>query len=351
MTDGGQEDGAEAAASGARRAVLAAAAGHILARAVHLAVELGLADALAGGAKTARQLAAEIAADETALRRLLHFLARHGFFAEGGDGRFEPTATGRLLRSDAPANTAEVVRSLGSPAVWNAFGILAQSVRSGRPPEERRGGRLYERRGDLPHEAMLSRAMTGYHAGEPEAVAAAYDFGPAARILDVGGSSGHLIGALLLRHPHLHGIVYDRPGIEAEARAYLGGLGLAGRFDFAGGDFFHSVPAGADLYILSHILHDWSDRDALRILLSCRSAMAEGARLIVLEALMTGDGGGESEIPADMLLLANSEGRLRTLAEHRDLLDRAGLRFCRTMACGPLVSLIEAERRDGRARS
>ncbi|HEX2763394.1 MAG TPA: methyltransferase [Allosphingosinicella sp.] len=324
-----------------RAGVLAAAGGHILARAIHVTSVLGLADRFGSGPETAGTLAAATATDEGALRRLLHFLARHGFFEESENGGYALTDRGAMLRSDAPAETAAVIQSLGHGDVWAAFGDLADTVRSGFP-RGRPAGPIYDPSGTLPHEASFSRAMAGYHAGEPEAVAEGYEFTDVVTVVDVGGSSGGLLSTILVRHPHLRGIVFDRPGIRPHAQATLAEHGLEARCSFAGGDFFAAVPEGGDLYILSHILHDWPDADALRILRSCRAAMANEARLAIIEAFRSPGGEGESEIPADLLLLAATQGRLRDVAEYGALLSSAGFRPTHTLACGPRVSLIEA---------
>jgi hypothetical protein len=323
-----------------RAAILAAASGHVLARAIHVAAELGLADRIEEPV-LAGELAPAIGADAAALYRLMHFLARHDILAEDEAGRFTLTETGAMLRADAPAQTAAVIRSLAAPGMWNAFGGLIDAVRTGVPAGHWRNGRLYEGRGTVPEE-KLGAAMIGYHAGEPDAVAEAYDFGGLERIVDVGGSSGNLLSAILRRYPEAHGTVYDRPGIAEEAGRRFMAMGLAQRARFVGGNFFDSVPAGGHLYILSHILHDWSDADALRILCACRRGMGSEAKLIVLEALMVPAGTGETEIPADLLLLASTEGRFRTREEHAALLAAAGFRLMRVVACGAPVSIIEA---------
>jgi hypothetical protein len=324
-----------------RAEVLAAASGHILARALQVAVELGLADCFGDARQSAAALASATKTDARALRRLLHFLARHDYFVETEEG-FGLTDKGALLRSNAPGGTAAVIRSLGHAEVWAAFGRLGETVRSGEDP--RRGARLYGRTAGRDSEARVSRAMAGYHFGEPAAVAKAYDFSAFATVVDVGGSGGALLTTILAAHPHLIGTVFDRPGAEAEARNAITAANLGARCRFVGGDFFAGArPKGADLYILSHILHDWPDGKARRILEGCRRAMGSGARLIVLEALMSPGGEGESEIPADLLLLANCEGRLRSALEHEALLGSAGFRLGRIIPCGPRVSLIEAE--------
>jgi hypothetical protein len=326
-----------------RAEVLAAASGHILARAIHVALALDLADRFENGARCVRELAVECGAAERALRRILHFLARHGYFEERDGDLFALTARGAMLRSEAPSWTADVIRSLGHPGVWEAFGDLEAAVRNGRGREERRGPALYEPSGDLPHEVQFSRAMAGYHAGEPEAVATHYDFARYRSVVDIGGSGGVLISEILLRYPQIRATIFDRPGLAAHAMYNLRASSVDDRSDFHGGNFFDAVPGGADLYILSHILHDWPDSDARRILRSCRAAMGRESRLLVLEALTAPGGAGESEIPADVLLLANTDGRLRTAEEHRALLESAELRLTRIVPCGPRVSAVEAE--------
>lgn len=326
-----------------RAEVLAAASDHVLARAIHVACDLGLADCFQGESNTAAAVGSALGVDATAVRRLLHLLSREGFFDEYADGSFLITERGAMLRSDAPGATADVIRFLGHPGVWEALRSLEQTIRNETPPLPRLRG-LYEPSGRLPHEREFGRAMSGYHWSEPEALADHYDFSAFRSIVDVGGSGGALICALLERFPTLRGTIFDRPGLEEEALATIASRGLEKRCTFIGGDFFRKVPEGKELYILSHILHDWPEREAVSILRSCSEAMGMAGRLIILEALITPDGEGESPIPADILLLANTGGRLRTLEEHRALLAAAGLRFNRTVACGPLVSLIEAAR-------
>ncbi|TMJ17997.1 MAG: hypothetical protein E6G94_00855, partial [Alphaproteobacteria bacterium] len=126
-----------------RNEVLRAASGHILARAIQIAVQLALADRCADRPKSARELAAECGADPSSLRRLLHFLSRHGYFEGDKEGRYSLGPAGAMLRSDAPGGAAAVIRSLGSPEVWYSFDRLAESVRDGLPPEHRRGGQVY----------------------------------------------------------------------------------------------------------------------------------------------------------------------------------------------------------------
>jgi hypothetical protein len=324
-----------------RAAVLAAAAGHVLARSLHVAVDLRLAERLRQGPLSSAELARLTATDETSLYRLMHFLGRHGYFEEQAGRSFALARLGRLLCADAPDNLPAVIRSLGHQGVWAAFSDFSAAIRTGEAPESGRGRSLYQRHREADDHA-LAEAMAGYHAGEPERVAEQGDFARASLIVDVGGSSGGLLTAILTRHPHLRGIVFDRPGLAADAEKRIQAAGARDRCRFVGGDFFAEVPAGGDTYLLSHVLHDWSDREALEILRCCRRAMPAGARLLLIEALMTPEGHNEDELPADLMLLANTEGRLRTLEEYRLLMSDAGMKLETAAGCGPTLTIIEA---------
>ena len=71
-----------------------------------------------------------------------------------------------------------------------------------------------------------------------------------------------------------------------EARRRLIAEGVADRCQLVPGDFFAEVPAGADAYVLSRVLHDWTDDDARRVLAACRAAMGPGSRLLIVEAIL-----------------------------------------------------------------
>jgi SAM-dependent methyltransferase len=307
-----------------RNKVLADAAGHILARALHVASELQLAEQFGDGTMASTDLAARTGSDGTAMHRLLDYLAAHGYFEALPGGGFRLTPLGTMLRRDAPDKAAAVIASLGHPGVWAAFGNLGEVVRTGLPPEQGRGRALYAQPANSAADQLLADSMIGYHAGEPALVAERFDFSASSRVVDVGGSSGRLLTAILAAHPHLSGVVFDRAGTEPEACALIADAGLSDRCTFTAGSFFDVVPEGADTYILSHILHDWSDREAADILASCRRAMGPGSRLLIIEAIRSSPGEGAGTLPADMLLLATTQGRLRTLEEMMVLLERSG---------------------------
>jgi O-methyltransferase domain len=136
---------------------------------------------------------------------------------------------------------------------------------------------LFEYLAQRPEEVSLfSESMIGLHSQEPPAVAAAYDFSTFNTIVDVGGATGSMLAAILTRHAGPRGVLFDRPHVVADAPALLAAKGISDRVTIEPGDFFKTVPAGADAYVLSHIIHDWSEDQCLTILGHVRKAMNAG---------------------------------------------------------------------------
>jgi hypothetical protein len=176
-------------------------------------------------------------------------------------------------------------------------------------------------------------------------VVGAYDFAGIRRLVDVGGGSGALLSAILCAVPAMHGVLVDLPGAIPHARRRLEADGLADRAECRAGDFFAAVPDGADAYLLSRVIHDWDDADAVRILATCRAAMADDARLLLAEAVLPERARARPEaIRMDLHMLVLLGGRERTEAEYRALLADAGLDLRQTVptASPAGLSVIEA---------
>lgn len=131
--------------------------------------------------------------------------------------------------------------------------------------------------------------------------------------------------------------------MTSRAQALIARAGLADRCRTVGGDFFASVPAGADAYLLRHILHDWEDPDAVAILRNCREAMPPQGRVLVVEMVLPpGNTPGFGKwLDLMMLLVA---GRERTEAEYRLLFGAAGLELNRVLPTTAEVNILEAVR-------
>jgi O-methyltransferase domain/Dimerisation domain len=318
-------------------AVNALVGGHRISQAIYVAAELGIADHLIEAPRTAADLAARVGADAEALYRVLRFLTGLGLFEEVAARTFALTAQGATLRSDVPGSLRATARMVVSDYHWQSWGALLAAVRTGETAFHKvHGSGLFDYLETRPDaQRVFADAMTANTARAGNTIAAAYDFSSVKTLADIGGGRGLLLATLLRAHPHLSGILFDRPEVVADATTSFTAAGVAARGTIVSGDFFKAVPAGADAYMLRHIIHDWNDADAIRILQTCRAALGPNARLLMIERPL-GDGHprGLPQLHFDMEMLANLGGKERTRDEYCALLTAAGLRVSRTIALG-----------------
>ena len=161
-------------------------------------------------------------------------------------------------------------------------------------------------------------------------------------MVDVGGGQGGLLSAILAANPEVRGVLFDLPHVAAMAQQHLESAGLASRSLASAGDFFKEVPPGGDLYLLRKVIHDWDDENARRILRACRAALADSARLLIVEMVIPDDNAPAYGKLLDLLMLVYSGGRERTEQEYRMLLESAGFSLARIIATTSTVSIIEA---------
>jgi predicted O-methyltransferase YrrM len=313
-----------------------------LSRAIYVAVELGIADLLADGPRTAGDLAATTNTDAPSLYRVLRLLASEGVFAEIAEGRFELTPRAAALRKDAGPARLQVL-FLGRPASWQAAGNLSHTVRTGETAfNQMHGVDFFEYNRRHPDDQLLfDQLMAAQTKPVARAVAAKYDFSAMASIIDVGGGRGALAIEILTAHPHLRGMVFDQPAVAAEAAEAIAAAGLSERCEGVGGDFFRSVPNGHDAYLMKYILHDWDDKDCVAILRSCRSAMGAGGHLLVVEAIIPPGNEPSFGKTQDINMLINVGGCERTEAEYRALYEAAGLELTRCIPVMGELNIIE----------
>jgi O-methyltransferase domain len=311
-------------------------------RLVHLAARLKLPSHLAQGPRTAEELAPMTATFAPPLYRVMRTLAGLGFFAEDVEHRFALRPLGAALKSGTPSHAAAL--TLGGEIVTRSLDQVLYSVQTGSTGFERSFGLpLFDWLTANPVQASLfNDTMVGFHGMEPPAIASAYDFSDFQTIADVGGSTGNLLATILSQHPGPHGILFDVPHVVRDAPTLIQQRGLEDRIRIEGGNFFESVPAGADAYILSHIIHDWSRDQCLIILGHCRRAMNSGGRLLLAEMVLPD---GDAPYPGkllDMVMLTVTGGEERTASQYSALLDEAGFRMRRVVQTASLVSIVEA---------
>jgi hypothetical protein len=148
----------------------------------------------------------------------------------------------------------------------------------------------------------------------------------------------------LKQHPVLKGALFDLPPTADVARHFLAGQDLSHRCDVCAGDFFHSVPAGYDAYLIKSVLHDWDDEKAVQILRHCRDAMPGHGRVLVIEIVVSpGKPMGHPHPMIDLEMMVTFGGKERTEHEFATLLSRAGLTLeLVTPITGSFFSVVEA---------
>ncbi|HSH58787.1 MAG TPA: methyltransferase [Acidimicrobiales bacterium] len=315
--------------------------GHVISQIVATVATLGLADELSRGPRSSDDLARTTGADPDALARLLRASTGLGLFVEVGRGEFALSPVGEWLRSDGPS-LRQLAIAMAGPGHWRSLERLSDVIATGRPaPPDVLGMSLWDYYRHNPEERGAFATAMGYiSAVVADEVVAHFDVSGFRRIIDVGGSQGILLARLLEASPHATGVLFDLPEIVAEANQHLRRHGVDDRVETVAGDFFSEVPSGGDLYLLKHILHDWDDRRAARILERCHAAGGAGHTLIVVERLL-----GPSADPvahvADVLMLAMFGGRERTQAEYESLLEDGGYRLARVVPLS-MFALLEA---------
>jgi hypothetical protein len=316
--------------------------GFILSGALAAVTELKVAEHLEQGPKSPGLLAEEIGADAASLFRALRLLASVGVFTEDAEGRFGLTPAADLLRSQAPGSLRDAVLMLTQKIFWAPAGELAETVRTGKTPFDRIFGKpFFDYLASDPKEgATFHRGMSSLSDLENGPIASSYDFSSVQRLVDVGGGHGGFLIEALQSAPKLRGVLFDHAHVLAESR--IAKAGLVERCEHMVGDFFQSVPAGADAYVLKRILHDWSDDVCVNILRNCRSAMADGGRVLVVDTVIPPGNAPHGGKVLDVMMMASLPGRERTEAEFGKLFAQAGLRLSRVISTPTALSITEA---------
>jgi hypothetical protein len=319
-------------------------AGGWIGQAVHVAAKLGIADVLETGSKTPSEIAKATGSHPESLRRLLRTLASLGVFAEDPEGRFGLTPLADGLRSQAPISLRAFAIMLGEEMLWRPWGELHHAVQTGESAFAHVFGRgLYDYLGT--HQdaaAIFDAAITDRARQENGAVVDVYDWWPDT-IIDVGGGQGSLLAALLAHAPNARGVVFEAPQVIDGAKQMLERVGLARRCAVVSGDFFQSIPAEGDLYLMRRIMHGWSDEKATIILRNCRKAMARSARLLIIEhVLAPGNEPSWGKMLDLQQLVLSAGGRERSKGEYASLLAATGFRLERVIPTTSTASLIEA---------
>jgi SAM-dependent methyltransferase len=298
-------------------------AGLVTPMALRVAVTLGLPDRLFGDGAAADQLATELDLSPIALELLLSHLTTLGVTERTAAG-YRTTEFGANLCADADNRLTNLLHldAAGGRAEL-ALVELAHSISTGRAAYERRYGQdFWTDLAEHPHlRESFDEQMTQRLREQVPQIVAGFDWSRFATVVDVGGGAGSLLAAILAAHPRLRGHLVDLEPTAVEARRTFGAHGLDDRTDVTAGSFFDPLPAGADVYLLVDILHNWDDEHANRILARCVEAAGPTGRVLVVEPV----GGLRASTEMDLVMLALYGGRERRLDEFRALGAAQGL--------------------------
>jgi len=318
--------------------------GTIITTSLSLAAELGIADLLADGPRSGEELARATSTHPRSLYRLLRLLCCVGVFTETQTDSFAQTPLSECLRAGVPGSMRSWLRMIGLKFRYHTHAEAFYSVKTGEPAFERvTGMEFFDYLAAHPDEGeIFNQAMNDMGQVVAAAVAQSYDFSGIGKIIDVGGGHGTLIAAILQKYPQMTGILLDSPNVAERARESIASAGLADRCEVVSADFFKSVPAGCDAYLLRWIIHNWDHERAITILRNCRQAMGERGRLLLIESVIPA---GNEHHPGkflDYIMLTTNRGQERTEEEYDSLLREADLRLNRVAPTGSHLSIIEA---------
>jgi hypothetical protein len=310
--------------------------------------QVGVADLLRSGPLSAEQIAQRAGLHADTVMRVLRALVGVGIFHRLPDGRFSNNRLSEALIGGLPHRMREWVTYFGSQSNIAAWNDLERTLRSGDNAFERVFGMdVWQWFDGHPDEReMFAQAMMGLTVADAPVVARLYPFSEVRTLCDVGGGRGTLLSEVLIRHPHLRGVLVDNPGVLESARELLARRGVSNRVDLRPGNFFDSVPSGADAYLLKTVLHDWDDARCLAILRNVRRAMEPGQRLLLVELLAPQRNQDHVQAFVDVhMMMVCSNGRERSIEELHALLRTSGFEPARSFLY-PTIGLIEGVAKD-----
>lgn len=309
------------------------------ARALQVVTEAGIPDLISAEPRTADEIAADAQVNADALARLLRLLEPHGVFQRDAQGNWEHTEPSRWLRTDHPQSLSGYVRMSGTAFSWGSLTHLDHALRSGEAgicQLEPLGWCAYlESRPE--EKAVFQAAMTAKSHGDITAALDVYDFGQHHRIADIAGGQGLLIKTILAAYPNITGVLFELPSVASN-------IAVSDRLEVVKGNFFTDPLPACDAYVLMNIIHDWDDEAATQILRAVANAAHEyRSTVLLLEAVLPEAPIHHRAKILDVMMLAITGGRERTVAEYRALLHDAGLELKKVIPTRTAFSIIEAE--------
>lgn len=306
----------------AREKLLLMMAGEWISRSIYVAAKLEIADHLSSP-KSTKELAALTAANPDSLYRLMHLLASFEIFEEVSPGIFANTEASLLLAKTNP-DTLQALSLFYGEDIHKCWDGLLSSIQEGVPAFDLTYKQpVFSYFKDFPSQAALfQEAMKQKSKAVAGSTALSYNFGLANSVYDIGGGYGQFMQTLLGTYPNLNGLLFDLSEVIETVKKNQSNENP--RLKLAAGDFFESIPKGGDLYLLKSVLHDWDDTKSEQILKNCYEAMGENSRLLIVEVVLLPKDNSLYANCMDLLMLAITGGKERSLSSFTDLFEKTG---------------------------
>ena len=319
------------------------ATGYWVSQAIYVAAKLGIADLLKDGPQSCLVLAAATGSDTPSLFRLMRALSSVGIFSQLGKDRFALSRLAESLQTEVHGSLRAMVITIGE-IHYQACGNLLHSVQTGSAAFNNVfGASLFDYlRQNVDAADAFNQGMANVSSMLAYAVLMAYDFAGISSIVDIGGGHGNLLAKILQFNPDIRGTVFDTPSTIERAKQQLGNNAWRRRCSYLTGDFFTSVPQGADAYLLCGVIHDWDDSRAIAILRNCRRAMTKNSRVLLVDMIVPDAASASFSKLLDLNMLVMNGGRERTKAEFCALLEAADYKLTRIVPTVAPQSVIEA---------
>ncbi|UAL30436.1 hypothetical protein K8W59_02610 [Nocardioides rotundus] len=292
---------------------------------IRTAATLGISDHILAGRDNVELLSETLGCDPEAFSRLLRYLCSRGVYREVEGGRLALREYGMLLLDSHPGGLRRWLTTTGPGGRLDAaLYAMNEAIRDGVASYPRVHGRGFYEHAAIPSEnGRTFHELRADHAKSiAEQLASLPVWNQINHVVDVGGGEGVLLAAILGAHPHLRGTVIDLETAIEGAYSRLRIAGVLARCELHAGSFFERLPAPADIYMLSNVLHNWDDSAARQILRRCRETQS---CLLIVEALVDRID-PRVATSMDLRMLAFCGGKERTRDEFEALLHGQGFK-------------------------
>lgn len=300
-----------------------------VAQSIYVVSKLNIADLLKENKSLSCEKLAQLTkTNPSALYRLMRGLSSVGIFAESDFQHFIMTPLAEYLCSDNPQSMKATAIMLGESPHYQAWAEMLYSIKTGKPAFDKVFGMgVFDYFKSHPEDAeIFENSMSSFSYTEEKAILSAYDFSAFKTIVDVGGGYGEMLGSILEKYPSSQGILFDEEYVINNCQKTLEKHGILDRCQAISGSFFEEIPLGGDVYMLKHIIHDWDDERAIKILKNCHNALDNNSKILVMEMIVNDRNLPSAAKMLDLNMLVMCQGgKERTKEEFQQLFSQADL--------------------------